>query len=256
VNEDQPTLDYSRSRRRWPWRRIIVIGLLVIAALVLSPMVMKFSERWKRRSPFLSVQRQCMNLSFPPTQVAYEEDHQQAQILSGGKTSGADWETLSDGSTGKALAFYLKPALVNQYHDWDASGPVMDLFTNFIFLHSRQAKGGQERLVHVGVNKIFALRAVGEGDLSPGKAQEQQVLDWQVIRPGTLFRPAAQVASGSFGNKTLWINMPKPLRLYAGQADPADASHFTINMVTANGGTLIIDGYLQTNDQITFSIHP
>jgi hypothetical protein len=50
--------------------------------------------------------------------------------------------------------------------------------------------------------------------------------------------------------------MPKPLRLYAGQPDPADASHFTINAVTANGGTLIIDGYLQMNDQITFSIHP
>jgi hypothetical protein len=255
VSEDQPTLDYSLSKRRLPWRRIIVIGVLVIAALVLSPMVMHFSERWKRRSPFLSIQKQCMNLSFPPTQVAYEEDHQQAQILSGGKTSGQGWRA-PPSESGGALYFYLQPDLIADYHDWDASGPVMDYFTSFLFLHARQAKGGPERLVHVGVNQIFSLRAVGEGKLSPGKAEEQHVLDWQVIRPGTLFSPAANVASGSWGNNTLEINMPKPLRLYAGQPDPADASHFTINAVTANGGTLIIDGYLQTNDQITFAIHP
>jgi hypothetical protein len=217
-------------------------------------MVMRFSERWKRRSPFLSVQRQCMNLAYPPTQVAYEEDHQQAQTIVAGQATSTGWTMLSD-SNGKALAFYLKPDLVNQYIDWDASGPVMNPFNSFLFLHARQATGGPERLVHVGVNSIFSIRGGAEGGLAPGKLQEQQVLDWQVIRPGTLFSPAAQVASGSWGNKTLYINMPKPLRLYAGQADPNDASHFTVDALTANGGTLTIDGYLQPNDQITFSLH-
>jgi hypothetical protein len=238
VNDAQPTLDYSRSRPRSRWRRTIVISVLVIAAVILSPKVMRVGERWKRRSRFLSVQRQCMNLTYPVGQVAYEEDVRQALVLSGGQPTDAG---------------VLHPALLTQYIDWDASGPVMNLLNEFVFLHARQAKGGTERLVHVGVNRLFALRFGIDGNLAPGKVYEQQVLDWQVIRPGTLFSPAASVASGSWGNSTININMPKPLRIYAGQIDPGDDSHFTIQAATPQG-TLTIEGWLQANDQISFSV--
>jgi hypothetical protein len=45
----------------------------------------------------------------------------------------------------------------------------------------------------------------------------------------------------------------QPLRLYAGQADPRDDSHFTIPFETPSGNQ-VIDGWLKPDDTISLQV--
>jgi len=241
-------LDYAQAPPRRRWRGPVIVAMMIVAAaMVVAPRI----ERIMRRLPLLSVQRRCANFTLPAGQVAYEEDHEQATRLAGGKLHEPGWTTLSD-QAGNILGFYLVPELLNRYYDPE-SGFTLQPCDHFLFLHARRAKGGQERLVYIRVNNVFAIRAGSDTDLAPGRTQEQQVLEWTVIQPGRLFSPPSKLASASWGDNTVWINMPKPLRIYAGQADPADASHLTFAFTTPQG-TSQIDGWLQANDAVTFSV--
>ncbi len=214
------------------------------------PRTMSLYQKAKRRAQTLAIQKQCMNFALPADQVVYEEDHDRAQRLWDSNALGGEFSGLQD-PKGKVLAFYAMPTLIGQFVDWDGPGRVLDPFSEFLFMHARRAKGGQERLVHIGIDRVFTLRATTDGGLPP---DERDVLDWEVIRPCTRFgAPSTLLANGTWGNHLFHINMPKPLRIYAGQIDPADGSHFTIQATTPQG-TLTIDGWLQANDQISFSV--
>jgi hypothetical protein len=61
------------------------------------------------------------------------------------------------------------------------------------------------------------------------------------------------VGSGSWGDHGFWINMPWPMRMYAGQAYPNDSSRFVLPY-RVPAGAFAVDGQLLPNDQINFSI--
>src|SRR4051794_2765216 len=58
----------ARVRRTAEWA---VVGILAVAAGVFTVRIVQVV---RQRQPFLATQRQCMELSFPDGQVAYEED--------------------------------------------------------------------------------------------------------------------------------------------------------------------------------------
>jgi hypothetical protein len=249
------TLHYASRRPRRHWAALV---LAVAGSLILGFAVYRVVTTIGPRLPFLAAQRKCMKLTFPPDQVAYEEDHEAAKKLSNGYPTGAGWTTLiSQEKNGTILAFYLDPVELHQLNQFIQPNFYpgvlnLDPFPYFLFLHARQAKGGPERLVHIGVSRLFSIRGGADGPLSPGRSAEREVLQWEVVQPGTLFKPSTHLKSGSWGDATLQINMPKPLRLYAGQIDPVDESHFFITGGTPRG-PVQIDGWLQNDDTIQFN---
>ena len=79
------------------------------------------------------------------------------------------------------------------------------------------------------------------------------LLEVQVVRPGGLFSSPQVVATTPLQVPELRSSPRGALRLYAGQVDPHDASHFTIEYRAAHGGGMI-DGWLQNDDTVKFRV--
>ena len=110
-----------------------------------------------------------------------------------------------------------------------------------LFVHERQARGAKKRLVAI----CFDAYQFTVGDAKP--------LSICLYTPGGLLR------SGHFDLKKSELGFAcaptEPLRLYAGQPDPNDESHFTISyMAGARHG--VIDGWLTGDgDSVMLEAH-
>jgi hypothetical protein len=113
------------------------------------------------------------------------------------------------------------------------------IYADALFVSGRRV-AGRERLVMIGFNPV----AFVEGDQSPfigmvlaqeGLLQERQGRTW--FRQSFKFR----------------IPPEQSLKLYVGQADPNDESHFTIDYKTSLGNG-VIDGWLQPDDSVKFQV--
>ena len=103
-----------------------------------------------------------------------------------------------------------------------------------LFLHERKNPGGESRLVAVHCQFPISLQAS---------------IFATVVRPGSLYREPQEVSSDN-----LTLDVWESIRIYAGQPDPADPTHFTINYET-NGRKMMVDGWLRNDDKIDFSMH-
>lgn len=97
-----------------------------------------------------------------------------------------------------------------------------------LFVHGRKTKSGDERLVII----CFVQPRSGHGEH----------LSTLLLKPGTLS------SSPRHHGPDTGLDLPTPpeapLRFYAGQADPSDDSHFTIEIDMPSGRS-IVDGWLQ-----------
>jgi hypothetical protein len=103
------------------------------------------------------------------------------------------------------------------------------------FLGERRTAGGAPRLV--GVDVTFDRRTGFSDTL---------VLWWRVIQPGPPFRLPKVVAQDSY-------HVPASMmfqRVYAGQIDPSNRSHFTIT-IEVEGKQRVLDGWLREDDTIS-----
>lgn len=107
------------------------------------------------------------------------------------------------------------------------------------FAHERTAAalGSEPRLLIVEIDPYGFVPTPG--------------LRMRVLRMGTLFRLPRDVSPGTSASLGLHFeNQPDPkLRVYAGQADPADASHFTIDYEQW-GQRDTFDCWLQPDDTV------
>jgi hypothetical protein len=121
------------------------------------------------------------------------------------------------------------------YHGID--GHVLsDVYYVMPFLHGRKSTKGKERLVAIE----FAPMVFAWGGASPFFSR---VIDPQL----TPTRPVTQRTW--LEDFEFTIPLDRPLKLYAGQPDPKDASHFTIRY-TAGDEEGFIDGWLQDDDTV------
>jgi hypothetical protein len=111
-----------------------------------------------------------------------------------------------------------------------------------IFVHARRAPGGHERLVVVAFNPPGFVA----GNRTPFTARAIARGGW--LRPlSTNFKAEASQLPLEFVT-----SKDQPLKLYAGQPDPTDEAHFTIDYETPAGhGT--IDGWLHRDDTVTLT---
>ena len=189
-----------------------------------------------------------MNFSPPANQVAYEEDAQQVPPIAGGKGSGLTWTTVTH-PVGNRQTFYLTPDLLRDSRLRNTGFQLEARTACCLFLHARRARGGEDRLVYVEINYLFADRT----RYAKLSFNAPYVLDWEVIQPGSLSSHPRKLASGSWGDATFQIQMPRPLCIYSGQSDRADASHFTLKF-TLPQRTGAIDAWLQADDQLKFIV--
>jgi hypothetical protein len=106
-----------------------------------------------------------------------------------------------------------------------------------VFLHSRTRPSGGERLVTVDlVNITSSLQIQIRFVTSASRSGSLYGQPWR--DPATLGMPFEQ--NDSF-------------RLHAGQPDPADPSHFTIEY-EINSGSRTIDGWLQDDDTVKLKV--
>jgi hypothetical protein len=286
VNTSQPgvmILNYaSRERRRvvprWAFKALVV-GLGVIAAIgaacSVKPRVVRTWDQLQNNAQRKSLFQQCLSHTYPASALVFDES--------------VDTANLKIQVDGKSTALIRPPAVTLGPSDWDAyqsaswaswpaarnldlrsqwrslmlvngrywlfgrgikcvSGIRMSRISSIsplegdeVFVHGRQAHSGEKQLVVVGLNPV----AFSIGSDAP-------------------FRVNCVTYAGPFrGLRVRWpmvgqefrfaVPPDQPLKLYAGQPDPIDESHFTIAYETPAGrGT--IDGWLMPDDSVKLQV--
>lgn len=238
-------LDYGSSTRRGISRRM---GWGLVLAALLAVTIWQAAvwvPRWRaillqRRilREAIAAQKACMEFSLPADRIVFTDDPADVAELGADKSTYAPLaghapsvsrgrDRLWQGGVGLRCEEW--PA----YHDlagrawghWFNWGP-----DGMAFMHARRNPNGQERLVVVHVG--------GAGYLS-----------WIVLTPGDQGNPPSGFTPGfgvALNRRYQW-----PLRIFAGQPDPRDLSHFTLDYLY-HGQRGRIDAYLNDDDSITF----
>ncbi|HEX4125017.1 MAG TPA: hypothetical protein VHY37_09860 [Tepidisphaeraceae bacterium] len=115
-----------------------------------------------------------------------------------------------------------------------------------VFCHRRISSAGHLRLVVVEF-PLHAQYDFGDDFLND--------LSVQIFAPDS----ATEIVRPS-PFRVVWMgqdpDLPMPSRVYAGRADPADASHFTIEFQWPDGIHGLIDGWLRDDDHVRVKIRP
>jgi hypothetical protein len=223
-------LDYAPLRRgwhprRWTRRTLILLALAILAGWVVMnrrtwiPAVQTGYRRWNEMRQIA----RCMKYAAPADRVVWERDPWKVEELL--KSTDYSRIKFNDGMGAIASAKAPQP----WQEAWPVPGRTSD--RTVVFLHERTIPGGKTYLVAIE----YCLGDAGKG--------------WE---PGTPPHFAATVIER--GSLTRWtrhngpsqaMKQAPPVRIYFGQPDPADPSHFTIRAVAADGQEDLFDGWLQ-----------
>jgi hypothetical protein len=211
---DSHTLDYAKAppwRRRKSVRRAIAAGVLALILLA----ALKFARPAWDHVRLLHHQDRCLKHVLPPDRVVLDDTRQwQPNSVS------PDWER-----------FYSI-----------FSPPGRSLHQATIFLHEMQRPGGASRLVVVEVSA--ATQIIG--------TPPEVGCDVVVIRPAGLWsRPKLLHDYFCMPRSATHhaLSTQRTFRMFAGQPDPANSAHFTIDY-QSDGKNGTIDGWLQSDDTI------
>ena len=224
------SLEYSPPpprHRRWMRRA----PLPVLAILVLGSAVWWGPAAWYRVR-LRHYERQCARYVAPPDAVAYSEHPGDADRLLAAKQG---YQTLPGGLPDT----FLVPDAWSKFYG--LLSPPGFRSHGTAFLGERRTSGGKRLLVAVD----FLDQPTHETGRSGVQSVRFQV---RAFQPGGLFTLPVEIQSEP---QTLvlytWDVGPAPLRLRAGQPDPADPTHFTIPWELAGDAKLtgVIDGWLR-----------
>lgn len=214
--EYAPLTPVGRAARLRRWMLPAVLGLLIIGAVWVAPKLIAYATMLHR-------QRQCLEYAAPATQVVLETGPAEAKTL----LTDPRYATNAKGT----IAYLIPPVWMAYYTPlgggFETSGTV--------FLHERTTRDGTRCLVGVDVNLLPLLN-------TPRRCAS---LGAHLIEPGSAFRNPRLGLSMTRGDGSQIMFDPAADRLtiYAGQIDPADASHFTIDY-DLNGVRHTLDGWL------------
>jgi len=237
---DAPRLDYAPAptflRRRW--KRIA--GVLILISCTIAVFVFRSDLRaaWQRYS-YLQLQRSCLNLSPPADRIAFDETSSAPALLLATDYLNAWRTSSSDPPTALWRPDVFKeywPSIVAIYGPPDKAA--------LLFLHERTTPSGERRLIYV----------MAWLDVLLGTHQQFMTIGIYEIDPATWNKNPSQKnviltrIEGMFGpadpNHIDYASPHKPLRIFAGQADAKDHSHFTIEYEVASQKK-ILDGYFR-----------
>lgn len=278
------TLEYPRAAplNRRHFRLLLALTLLntflIVGGFVFAPLVQsttgQFWQDFQRKraqqsaqKQFLARYRQCAAFAQPPATVVYDEDpHRAAKLYAGGGYRRLD-------SHGGGYSYIVPrpwqipvltapPAVAVQMSNLRAA-------PGTIFLHGLRTPSGKERLVEVHFDGMQQMRGYGNETqrnftITPERTIEAGVFELNRIVVSELSH--TQLRFNHDGHEgpiqIIWTKgdtweqgkvefMPKNmLRIFAGQPDVADPSHFTISY-DIDGKPGVIDGRLNNDDTLT-----
>jgi hypothetical protein len=238
-------LSYGRQAPAWRRRRYWIIAALVIAALLcgyfIRRQVSQWYYLWSYRREAARWYANALTWSEPPTKLKYTEnpadaDWPNGKFMRSYGTSGGS--TLIGFKSFGGASAERRPVFNGNGQPILAAGPddVM------LFLHERTTPGGMKRLVAVRWPHFDLTAPSGKSILG---------IDTNVIG---LFKGDYRILKGNYRQMNMTgIADPGEIRLFAGQADPSDASKFSIPF-EARGRKGWIDG--QFVDGQSFSKDP
>lgn len=207
--KQSPKLHYAPRPPVHKQRRFQRYLYLVAAIFVIGSSFYWGSNAW-RRVQILYWQRQCMNYQPPPDQIVCE---------------------FIDGKQVKSVI----PKAWQEFYSLHSPPGVKSNGT--LFLHEMRSGHGEKRLVTVDLVGYTFLT------WDPYLATSRRV-----FQPAALFRPEDEVSSSTGAIFSgLPPKTPHRLLVYAGQIDPNDPTHFTIEF-DVDGKRGVIDGWLQKLD--------
>jgi len=258
-NLDPKPLDYAatppwHSRRRT--RRILIIGVCLISVITSAYITCQhFRPIIQRNLAVAELHEKCLNYTIPPEQIVYEENHGIPTTAGAGNAPPPTY-TISGvlppdmgGMMSRDFAWYwLYPRFLSkQPAIWRSISTIQ--FDHLLFLHGRRATGSSLRLVSV--------------EIRPGILHAEPppmhtcLIQIRVIRPGSVFSTGQELSVQRLNSIGDLSNPPFGLRIYGGQIDPNDASHFTIDFIwPVVNERRTVDGWLQTTDTVKFSLRP
>jgi hypothetical protein len=212
---------------RGPRARAMVVRMVIVGAILCGVL---WAFRLAQQIDFLFVQRHLMRYTMPADRIVLAAGTPDAQQLLG--TPG--YHRLAGGILDTSgllhVAAHNPPKDVPLF--WSPN-------ETYVFLHARRSPGRHERLlsVVVGLQRPF----------EPGLGYDLTAL---AQAPGNLIlgsRPTPCSQFGSSGGAN--IRFTNSLRIFAGQPDPNDESHFTIRY-ELDGKSNVIDGWLMSDDSV------
>jgi hypothetical protein len=207
-----PPLPWHRRRRT----QTLILRLVILAALLCGT---AWLFRFAQQLQFLAQQHSWMTYSLPADKIVLAERTVDVPALL--KTPGY----MAEGPNAVAL----------QPPRWSCKAG--DLC--YPFIHARRATGRSARLVAIIAIPNFNQRAgmnlalFASAEIPAGLLPGDRPLD----------------ACGTFGSGHLLFPLHSALRIFAGQPDPADESHFTIRC-EIDGKSLTVDGWLMPEDTV------
>ncbi|MCC7351941.1 MAG: hypothetical protein IT446_15380 [Phycisphaerales bacterium] len=221
-----PSLQYSPppnvSKRRPLTRHLLLGGIF----LVVVALYFRGEEIW-RQAQLVYYQHQCQNHLQAADQAVYEERPDGARRLV---------DRLQYLSSPAGAAYYFDP----DWADFNALLAPPGVAPNpTLYLHQRQTPDGRNRLVAV---ELLTVRSIGAA----------RALDFsvRVIEPGYLSPPKDLSAGSGLVLGRVIVSSQSALRLFAGQNDPDNPSHFIIEYQEDDSRHRTIDGWLRDDDTV------
>ncbi|MDQ3441781.1 MAG: hypothetical protein M3478_15675 [Planctomycetota bacterium] len=246
---------------------LLVINTLMLGWFVVGPRASTFAQQqWRQwqakrearqvRQQMVALQQQCLTHTFPQATVVLEEDPDQVKrLIVDGAYVPVELENSSD------IADWVPPAQIGRspaaWRSFTATGAIEKLTVSpqlpVVFLHERTSPGGKRLLVVVHL--LADQRFSGSNAHGEIRIETRRRLLATTIEPGTpdaapvrrdsrelsLRLPPSDATVYASPRKT--IRRGRSVRIFAGEVDPDDASHFTIRYDV--GGTPgVIDGWL------------
>jgi hypothetical protein len=231
-----PLLEYA-PRLPMRWRKLVRRLALVLVLLAASGAGWRWGpQQWRRMQEYRR-QRKCMTYTAAPERIVYEEDPKCAENLLSGNLEYRRGRALNGGA---AVAMFV-PAWLPA--DPNASG----FHEALLFMHERTSPAGKRRLV-----KVWCDPSWEPAESMPGYFHweiEQPVSPWawasaEDVPLEELLTAIEEIPTGRLSSPPEQISH---IRFFAGQADPADFSHFSIKY-ELNDAAGMIDGWL-TDEQ-------
>jgi hypothetical protein len=201
--------------------------MVIVAALLCGAL---WVFRLGQQIDFLFVQRHLMRYTMPADRV----------VLAAGTP---DVPQLLSASGYHVLAsdvFHQLTKVKAAAHNPPKDVPLLTLPTEtYVFVHARRSAGRHERLLSVVVG--------AQRPFEPGLGYDLTALA-QVpanLMLGSRPTPCSQFGASGEAN----LRYTNSFRIFAGQADPTDESHFTIRY-EVDGKSNIIDGWLMSDDSV------